>query len=86
MPDIKEQLISPFSLVPSSHDQPKKKEQRSFHLHLCKCDSDEEMAPECMFYCASTQSSHVASNKTTKKRKQGVPHVKKTRKLRTSSS
>ena len=87
MPDIKEQLISPFSLVPSSHDQSKKKEQRSFPFHLCKCDYDEEndfgMAPECMFYCAST---HVASNKTTKKRKHGVPHVKKTRKSRTSSS
>ena len=94
MPDIKEQLISPFSLVPSSsyeHVQPRKKEQRSFPFHLCKCDSDEEndfgMAPECVFYCAYEHHSNVASNKTTKKRKHGVPHVKKTRKSpRTSST
>ena len=87
MPDIKELLISPFSLVPSSAPR-HKNEHRSYHL--CKCDSDEEndfgMAAECVFHCASAHHSNVASNKTTKKRKHGVPHVKKTRKSRTSSS
>lgn len=85
MPDIKELLISPLSLVPSSAHRPKK-EHRQYHL--CKCDSDEEndygMAPECMFYCASIESDTSASRKkTTKKHKQGR-HTKKTRKHTTS--
>lgn len=81
MPDIKELLISPFSLVPSSASR-RPKEARSFHN--CKCDSDEEndfgMAPECVFYCASLESEAFATrNKMTKKHKQGR-HAKKTRK------
>ena len=92
MPDIKELLISPFSLVPSSAPH-SKKEHRSYHL--CKCDSDEEndygMAAECVFYCASLESDAYASrNKTTKKHKQHKQHkqgrhnMKKTRKHATS--
>lgn len=74
MPDIKEHLISPFSLVPFSTPHPKN--ERSFQM--CKCDSDEEnnfgMAPNCVFYCAL----NAIRNKLTKTRK---PHpAKKTRK------
>lgn len=82
MPDIKELLISPFSLVPSSAPR-HKKEHRSYHL--CKCDSDEEndfgMAAECVFHCASLESDAPATrNKMTKKHKQGRHNMKKTRK------
>lgn len=92
MPDIKEVLISPFSLVPSSSPPPqsRKKEQRAFPFQLCKCDSDEEndygMAPECVFYCKSSHTeSRESRNAATKKRKHAAArHVKKTRKHATS--
>lgn len=94
MPDIKELLISPFSLVPSSSQalpRSQKKEQRSFPFHLCKCDSDEEndfgMAPECVFYCKSFHTeSHAVRNAATKKRKRALQkNVRKTRKMLTPS-
>ena len=85
MPDIKELLISPFSLVPStststSTSNPiKKTAQRPFQM--CRCDSDNEdndfgMAPECAFICSFARSSR--SNRTTKKHKQPL-RAKKTR-------
>ena len=86
MPDIKELLISPFSLVPSSPSSPsspskKKAYQRPFQP--CKCDSDNEdndfgMAPYCAFICSLDH--HSSRNRNTKKRKQlQSPRMKKTR-------
>lgn len=92
MPDIKELLISPFSLVPSNASNPsnpsnpnnpnkpsKRNAQRP--VQMCKCDSDNEdndfgMAPECAFICSLA---HSSRNKTTKKRKQPSLRTKKTR-------
>jgi hypothetical protein len=85
MPDIKELLISPFSLVPSNPSKPSKKNAQR-PVQMCKCDSDNEdndfgMAPECAFICSLA---HSSRNKTTKKRKQPSLRTKKTRR-RTAS-
>ena len=94
MPDIKEVLISPFTLVPSDPSDPsnpsnpsnpsKKAKAHQRPFQPCKCDSDNEdndfgMAPECAFVCSMAHA-HASRNKTTKKRKQSPR--KKTRKNR----
>ena len=89
MPNIKELLISPLSLVPwpnpthATHATKKNAEQRSFQP--CKCDSDNEdndfgMAPECAFHCTPTPPSR---NRNTKKRKQSQSQSPRTKTRRT---
>ena len=79
MPDIKELLISPFSLVPSSPSSPSKKKAHQRPFQPCKCDSDnEDMAPECAFIC-SLDHHHSSRNRNTKKRKHASPRMKKTK-------
>ena len=96
MPDIKELLISPFSLVPSasnpsasnpsasnpSASNPSKKKAYQRPFQQCKCDSDNEDNDFGMApECAFICS--LAQNKTTKKRKHASPRMKKTRRSAT---